>query len=471
MNNTSSQNELDPTIIVIFGVSGDLAKRKILPAIYHLLKDDLLPNNFKIIGTSRKKITLDKLISDLELCVLEQTKVCDKNVLIKFKSCLELIQFDPDSPKDFIKLKQKFDLIEQQSKLCFNRLFYLSVPPNVVENIIKILGLSGLNKSCAHNNAKTRLLIEKPFGSDLKSAEKLIFNISKFFNEDQLFRIDHYLAKETAQNIIIFRKDNPIFREIWSSEFIKSVKIKAYEKIGIEGRVNFYENIGALRDILQSHLLQLLTLITFDIPNNLSDIPKLHKSKLKLLKKVKLKDTKNLSNNLITGQYKSYRKEVNNSNSNTETFISLKLKIDNQEWDGVDFVLETGKNLKYKTTKIEIIFKDPKESLENKLTFRLQPNEGIYIKLNVKKPGLDNEIIKANMDFSYKNSFTSDPGHPDAYERVLIDSIKGDFSLFPTNDEVIESWQIIQPILTYWNNPKNKNLIIYADQTKPKLIK
>ncbi len=471
MDNSNSTN-LDPTIIVIFGVTGDLAKRKILPAIYHLLKDGLLPDKLKIIGTSRTKITLNRLITDLELCVLEQNKVCDSLVLAKFKSILELIQLNPQNPKDFPILNTKLSQIEEANKICFNRLFYLAVPPDVVEDIIKILGLSGLNRSCIHNKAKTRLLIEKPFGNDLNSAKRLISNISHFFKEDQLFRIDHYLAKEMAQNIITFRKYNPIFNQIWDSELIKSVKIKVYENIGIEKRINFYENTGALRDILQSHLLALLTLVTFDIPKNINDINSLHKSKLKLLKKVKLKDSKNIANNLIVGQYKSYRREIKNKNSFTETFVSLSLKIDNLKWNGVNFILVTGKNLKYKKTKIEITFRANKQMAENKLTFRLQPNEGIDLKLNLKKPGLDNQITKTNMDFSYKNSFPSDPGHPDAYERVLIDSLKGDLSLFPTNDEIIESWKIIQPILTSWNKSQtNKNLIIYNDQINPNLIK
>lgn len=467
-----TSQKIFPTILVIFGISGDLSTRKVLPAIYHLLKDDLLPEKIRIIGTSRSKISLNELISDLELCVLEESKVCDPLILKKFKSILELIQFDPEKTEDFIGLKIKLESIEKENKICFNRLFYLSLPPNVVPNVIKKLGLTGLNMSCIHHQGLSRILLEKPFGSDLLSAQKLIDLTSRFFQEDQIFRIDHYLAKETAQNIITFRKYNPIFNQLWDQQTIHQIKISAFESIGIENRINFYENVGALRDLIQSHLLQLLTLITFNLPKNIEDIDDLHQEKLKLLNKVSLMDTQNITKNILIGQYQSYLKEVHKEKSNTETFVRLRLKIKDKKWQRVKFILQTGKKLSLKSTKIVIYFKDKHTMNSNILTFRLQPNEGIDLKLNVKKPGLDNQVVSTTMDFSYKNSFSNDPGHPDAYERVLIDALKGDLNLFPTSQEVLRSWKIIDPIIQYWSsNPNNKQLVIYADFKKPSQIK
>lgn len=452
-------NIIANNVLVIFGINGDLSRRKILPAIYHLIKDDMIPAKTVIIGTSRQDIKLESIIDNVELCVLEDSKVCDQKVLMKFKNMLSVLQFDPNKMHDYLSLKEHLNSIEDQHKECFNRLFYLSVPPTSVDPIIKRLGLSGLNKACQHNLGKSRLLIEKPFGNDLKSAKSLIKATTRFFKEDQIFRIDHYLAKETAQNILAFRVHNPVFWKLWDKSSISSIEVRALEKIGIENRVNFYEQMGALKDIVQSHLLQLLSLVTMEIdPANNITSDDIHKSKLKLLNQIRPLDH-NTIRDVIIGQYDTYKAEVSNPSSHVETYIKLRLEINNKRWTKTPVYLETGKALSKKTTEIALNFKTKNIKQTNTLTFRIQPNEGIDIKLIVKEPGLTKKYKEAFMDFSYQKTFHQS-NHPDAYERVLMDAFKNDQTLFATSDEIIASWKILDPLLHYWSqNPKT--LVLY----------
>jgi glucose-6-phosphate 1-dehydrogenase len=456
-----------PTIIIIFGVTGDLARRKVLPALYHLIKDGLLPEKTRIIGTSRKQINTDDLIKDVELCVTEEDKVCDPVALKKFYSFFEVIKLDPVELNSYQQLKQRLDEYDEQQGVCSNRLFYLSIPPQVFGPIVRLLGESGLGQSCNHGTAQSRLLVEKPFGYDLNSATELINDTAKYFKEEQIFRIDHYLAKETAQNILTFRKYNPLFNTVWHNRLISKINIRALEKLSIEGRVNFYDNVGALRDLIQSHLLQLLSLITMELPDDINNSDQIHLNKLKLFNSIVPPTVEQIDENVIRGQYASYRQEVANSRSNTETYVKLQLEINNQRWKNVPITLETGKALDSKQTDITIDFGESEREGNNQLTIHLQPNEGIGIGLYVKRPGLDNTIQVADMDFSYRATF-DDHGHPDAYERVLVDAIKGDQSLFSSSDEVIRSWQILQPILDRWQ--QTDDLITYDVGILPPIV-
>jgi glucose-6-phosphate 1-dehydrogenase len=448
-----------PTVIVLFGVSGDLAGRKVLPALYHLVKDGLLPDKIRVIGTSRQELTKAKLLKNIELCVLEEDKVCDPAVLKKFNNIFEVLKFDPVDESDYLKLKEELDKIESAEGCCFNRLFYLSIPPQVYSPIVRLLGSSGLARGCSHKVGKSRLLIEKPFGYDLKSAKDLIKQTGKYFKENQIYRIDHYLAKETAQNILAFRRHNPLFNDIWDNSLISKIHIRALETIGIEGRANFYDNMGALRDIIQSHLIQLMAITTMDLPNDITSSDEIHAEKIKLLNKTRLEKLNNAS--LIRGQYETYKKEVANPKSATETYVRLCLNVANKRWAGVPMVLETGKSLYTKTTDLIIDFSRPADRDCNQLTIRIQPDEGIDIKLFVKKPGFDNVMQSANMDFSYLTAFRNQ-AHPDAYERVIVDAIRGDQSLFASSKEVIRSWEILQPILSRWQN-NSDDLVIYPN--------
>lgn len=448
---------LQPTSLVIFGITGDLAKRKVLPALYHLIKDNLLPEQMALIGTSRRELSIDELLSDVELCVLETDKVCDPEALRQFRERLRVVQLDPVNGADYERLASLLDEIETEQGVCMNRLYYLSIPPQVYGPIVRQLGEHGLNGSCRHGTAASRLLIEKPFGYDLASAEALIVETAEHFQEDQLFRIDHYLAKETAQNILTFRHHNPLFADVWDHNHIQSLAITAAEHIGIEGRANFYEQVGALRDLIQSHLLQLLSLTTMELPAEGDSAKAIHTAKQQLLASIEPIDASGGA--VMRAQYDGYRDEVGNAESTTETYVSLQLAIDNDRWRGVPITLTTGKALAAKRTDITICFGAMHEE-PNKLTFRLQPNEGIDIELRVKKPGYEHRLQTAAMDFSYHQAF-DDHGHPDAYERVLVDAVRGDRTLFATSEEVRLSWRILQPVLDAWSQSSD-DLQFYA---------
>jgi glucose-6-phosphate 1-dehydrogenase len=434
---------LEPAIIVIFGITGDLAQRKLLPALYHLFKDKLVHEHTEIVGLSRQDLHVDDLLQKVELCVLEQDNICDPEVMQIIRSHLRMLQVDPAIPDDYTRLLASLNTIEDEHGVCMNRLYYLSVPPSVYGSVVQNLGEHDLNGSCQHGTASTRLLVEKPFGYDVASGTELIAQTERFFDERQIFRIDHYLAKESAQNILTFRRHNPIFAGIWDSTHIRRITVLAHEKIGIEGRGGFYDDIGALRDLVQSHLLQLSALVMCDLSTGASD-DDLHVAKQQLLASLHPIDPATT----IRGQYEGYKEEAGKEASRTETYVRLRLASNAPIWQGTELVIETGKALESKKTEIEVIFDDDRGSV-NELTFRIQPNEGIDLQLTAKKPGFTHKLQRVRMDFSYHGVF-DEPSHPDAYERVLADAAAGDHSLFATSDEVIASWQALQPILDYW---------------------
>lgn len=451
---------LEPAIIVIFGITGDLAKRKLLPALYHLVKDNLLHRQTAIIGLSRQRITVQDMLETIKLCVNEVDGVCDDAAVEKLKAMLTVRSMDMTKAGDYGLLKTALNDVEVKHGVCMNRLFYLSIPPTVAEPIINMLGDAGLNGSCKHGNAAARLLVEKPFGYDTASALELLDAVSRHFNEDQVFRIDHYLAKETVQDILAFRFNNPIFEPVWNGGHVSSIEVVATEKLDIEGRANFYEQTGALRDLIQSHLLQVLALVTMQHPDDLSS-ESIHERKLELLQAVKTIEPDRVTKDAVRGQYGTYRDEVNNRVTNTETYAAVRLQIENDTWRGVPVVVRTGKALDKKSSRVVITFKPTKTTMHhNVLTFRLQPDEGIELSLRVKKPGFEDEIERADMDFSYDRSFADAHEHPDAYERVLVDAVRGDHTLFATRDEIIESWRIVNNVLHEWSK-SGKELIVY----------
>ena len=440
--------QLEPAIFVIFGITGDLAQRKLLPALYHLVKDDLLHEHTTILGISRRTVDIDKVINVMELCVLEADKVCDPAVLKKFRSRLQMLQLDPVNGDDYDKLLHTLDAIEDAHGMCMNRLYYLSIPPQVYAPVIQNFGLHGLHTGCKHHTAVARLLVEKPFGYDVTSAQELIDNTARYFSEEQIFRIDHYLAKETVQNILTFRRQNPIFASLWDHRHVSCIDLRLSEQIGVEGRSEFYDNVGALRDVVQNHLMQLLTLVTMELPADLHDSGALHAAKQQLLKSVDPVDIQ--KNGVMRAQYVGYRGEVGNPHSATETFVRLGVTIDNNRWHGVPVTITTGKSLHEKRTAITMTFAErPDQDTANTLTFRIQPDEGIDIDLRVKRPGFADSMESVRMDFSYQSVF-AEPQHPDAYERVLVDAVRGDHSLFATSDEIMEAWRILQPVLDKW---------------------
>jgi len=443
----STPSTLDPSIIVIFGITGDLSQRYLLPSLYHLIKDGLLHEQTQIVGISRRSISVDELFEQVELCVNEVDKVCDPVALKKMRTHTSMVQMDLTEETAYKQLRQQLDQLEESQGLCMNRLYYLSIPPQIYSSIITLMGKADLNTSCQHNVAETRLLIEKPFGYDLVSAEGLIQQTGAVFAEGQIFRIDHYLAKETVQNILTFRFANPIFESIWNSEHIESIVISASEDIRVGNRAQFYDPVGALRDFIQSHLIQLLAIVTMDRPKQL-DSEFIHKSKQALLKKVLSVPADQVANKAVRAQYEGYPAEVHHDTSTTETFAAVQVCIDSPRWQAVPITMWSGKGLDAKKTEVQVTFKGHDEAT-NQLRFRIQPNEGIEIDLLAKKPGLTTELQTASMDFSYQQNFGG-ASHHNAYERVLVDAVRGDHTLFATSEEVLEAWRIVQPVLNEW---------------------
>ena len=424
-------------VIVIFGITGDLSQRKLLPALYQLLTHGLLDADTRIIGTSRREISPEELLDKVELCVLEKEKVCDPEGLAKIRQALHIVQLDPTSPQDFKMLAQSLNALDEAGKR--ERIFYMAIPPNAYVPIISQLGTHELNDD------RTRLLVEKPFGHDGQSAKQLIEATNEHFDESQIYRIDHYLAKETAQNLLAFRLHNPIFAPLWNGDHIEKVHIRAAEAIGIENRIDFYEQTGALRDLIQSHLLQLLAIVMMDQPSE-HESEHIHEGKEAFLRSVAVADPALA----VRAQYEGYASEVKNPHSHTETYAKIELKSELARWQDTRIVLETGKALDQKMTEVIIQFKHQHESRKNQLRFRLQPNEGISLDLVVKVPGFDDQMQHTNLEFSYKDVFPTGGAHPDAYERVIIDAINADQSLFASSQELISSWHIVDRVLEKW---------------------
>ncbi|MGD0284515.1 MAG: glucose-6-phosphate dehydrogenase, partial [Candidatus Saccharimonadales bacterium] len=340
-------------------------------------------------------------------------------------------------------------------------LFYLSVPPQVSQPIVEYLGQAGLAKQ-----KSTKLLLEKPFGTDLISARDFIEHLNKYFSETQIYRIDHYLAKEMAQNLIVFRNENSLFKRTWNNTFIEKIELSLLESIGIESRVNFYEQTGALRDVVQGHLLQLTALTLMDLPThgNWQSVPA---CRMQALQQLSITTSEENIYEVIRGQYQGYRQEVSNNQSSTETFVALKLHSIDPNWLGVPIILTTGKALNETKSEITIHYRKTHEDESDRLILRIQPNEGIEVQLWSKRPGYDRELEKVDMSFAYKENRHE---LADAYERVLIDAIHSDHSLFTSSDEVEASWQILQPLQNIWEMSDGSDIILYKSGSRPENI-
>jgi len=419
---------LPPAILTIFGITGDLSKRKLLPSVYYLAEDNRLPTNFKIVGITRRGMTVAEVIDAIRTSVHQQGRTCRSATLKKLEKRIIIVKMDLTSAPQYAKLKNQLDEIEAEQSVCLNRMFYLAMPSQVFIPVVHLLGEAGLNNGCVHGKAESRLLIEKPLGYDLNSATELINTISISFNEEQLYLIDHYLAKAAVQDLLAFRLSNTEFEPVWNRNHIKQIVITADESIGIEGRVIFYEQMGALRDVIQSHLFQLLSLVTMDLPKTAS-AGAIHAAKLKLLNSV---EEPKIS---LRGQYQGYREEVDNADSTVETFAALKLFINSRKWQGVPIVLRTGKKLAVKSTEVRIVFKDKTKVLD------------LRTRVNQK----------------------------DDYEQVIAGALLGDKALFVSRDEALSSWRIIEPVLRAWADNDTELKIYKAGSTGPsaynKLIK
>lgn len=417
------------TLIVIFGITGDLASRKLLPALANIAKAGRF-EDISVLGVSRRNMSIQKIFSDS----LGTAHSDSQRTLVL---ATDMLQMDIGDSNEYKKLKEYIQAKERSlhgGEL--QVLYYLSVPPSATLPIIELLGKNHLN------GKNMKLLLEKPFGFDLASGEEAIEKTAEYFSEEQVYRIDHFLAKEMAQNIIVFRATNAIFSNLWDKECIEAIDIIASEQIGIEGRVHFYEQTGALRDVLQNHLMQLLALTLMETPNTL-DWQVMPQLRALALSQIEPADP----NSSLRGQYTGYRKEVDNPGSSTETFVAVTVFSNDPVWEGVPIRLITGKSLGEKTTEIRVHFKKKQTFAANTLRLRIQPNEGVEIDLWTKRPGYDREFQKMDLVFDYK----AQAGDlPDAYEQVIIDAIASNKSLFAGSDEVLGAWKILAPLQKAW---------------------
>lgn len=457
MESSYSSTQNKPLAFVIFGATGDLAKKRIFPALFQLFSSHLLPAEFKIICAARTKYSSE----DFQHYVQENLKTENSVILNEFTNSIEYLPIDVAEDKNLATIKAAIKSFEQEAKSCPQTIYYMSIAPGIFAKAIENLGTEGLNISCQEHNSKPRIIVEKPFGSNLESALTLKFLLEKIFSEEQIYRIDHYLGKETVQNILAFRFGNEIFEPTWNNQYVDHIQIISSEHVGVEGRGEFYDKSGALRDITQNHLLQLLSIITMEEPAQFN-AKEINNRKMAVLKDVKRLTPEEITTSTIRGQYKGYLDEPKiDPKSQTETYALVKLEVDNPRWRGVPVYLRTGKKLMGKVTSIIVQFKDTKHQLfsdlaqnstPNHVTLQIQPNEGIGIRLVAKKPGLDTTIEPVDMEFCYKTSF--DTPQPEAYERLIMDVILGDQSLFIAQDVIEECWRIIDPIEEAWQAGK-----------------
>ncbi len=451
---------IHPTIFTIFGITGDLAHRKLLPALLSLYVKKLLPPRFAIVGFSRRPFNREEFREMIRSKMHITPGQYNEEDVKHFLDHMSYEQGYFDSPVAYTRLAQKLKSIDDNWGQCSNKIFHLSVPPNLYEGILTELANSGLTLPCDDRSGWTRVLIEKPFGHDINTAKSLDKLLGKLFKEEQIFRIDHYLAKEALQNILIFRFANPIFEALWNNKFIDKVHIKLYEKNGVDGRGAFYDPIGAIKDVGQNHMLQMLALVAMNEPKSLK-AENIRKERLQVLKSLKQLTSKQIVKDVVKGQYNGYTQESGvSATSKTETYFRIKAFVENKKWKGVPFYLENGKALEESKTEIDVYFKDDASKLfvnkvdkkvhsfenQNILTFRIQPDEGIKIKFFVKNPGYGFDKDPKTLKFKYSDvgSFASIKND---YERLIHDAFIGDQTLFASTGEIMASWEFITPIL------------------------
>jgi glucose-6-phosphate 1-dehydrogenase len=477
-----NHKNLDACSIVIFGASGDLTARKLIPAIYHLFKEKQMPATFRVIGFARREKTDAVWRQELRTALdqFSRTKPVDEQVWKDFSANIFYCIGDLTDNAAYAKLGTQLASFGNPA-LRDNLLFYLAISPSQFGEVVEQVHKSGLLKK--DGPGWQRLVVEKPFGHDLASAEALNKELTRYAHESQVFRIDHYLGKETVQNILMFRFSNSIFERLWNRESVDFVQLTVSEKIGVGDRGGYYEEAGALRDMVQNHMLQVLSLIAMEPPVSL-EAEAVRDEKVKLLKSIRPLTPEDVAKQIVRGQYfagavgdqmrPGYRQEVKvKPDSNVETFVALKLLIDNWRWSGVPFYLRTGKNLPQSASEVRIQFRPTPNVLfaaqcgshldANALTLRLQPNEGISLHFNGKIPGLAIGVRPVRMHFSYNAEFGAYT--PEAYERLLLEAIAGDATLFIRRDEVETAWQIADDIRAGWEGKPLTNREFYAAGT------
>ena len=461
-----------PTTLVIFGATGDLCHRKLLPAIYNLAHEGQLPERFNLIGTSRQEMTDEAFRDELSKSVREfSRREPDEKVLKALVKNVRYVSGSFDDPEVYANIDKALKDFDQEAGQTMNRCFYLSTAPMFFPVIVKELGDAKLVRD---PYAEIRIVIEKPFGTTLAEAKALNKEVLSVFKESQVYRSDHYLGKETVQNVLAFRFANSLFEPIWNRNAIDSVQITASEDLGIGSRAGYYDGAGALRDLVQNHMMQLLTLIAMEPPVHFN-ADEIRDEKVKVLRSIHTPAKDEIAKMAVHARYTKgnvggedvpgYMQERDvPKTSKTETFAALRLEVDNWRWAGVPFYLRTGKRLARKVTEIAITLK-PVPHLAfiqdgtvgvrpNQLVLTLQPNEGVSLSLGAKIPGTRMGIRPVNMEFLYGTAFMSQS--PEAYERLILDAMRGDATLFTRNDEVEQQWRIIDPVIASWGRTRSK---------------
>ncbi|MEQ9375125.1 MAG: glucose-6-phosphate dehydrogenase [Imperialibacter sp.] len=470
----------DNQILTIFGASGDLTERKLIPAVFNLFKRGFLPENYAILGVSRTDFSDEeyrkKVVFDNPHLKASKEK---PDELESFAKLVFYQSIDTKAVVDYQLLANRLKTLCNDCHTDQNYIFYLSTPPSLYSVISKNLGEAQLN---TEEKGWKRLIVEKPFGYTLESAKELNNSLLESFKEDQIYRIDHYLGKETVQNTLVARFGNTIFEPLWNRIYIEKVEITAAESVGVEKRGGYYDGSGALRDMIQNHLLQLVSLVTMEPPARM-DAESIHNEKLKLFRSLRPLSADDIRNNVIRGQYLNstfgdkeylgYRDEQGvDAESRTETFAALKFYIDNWRWADVPFFVRTGKRLPTRVSEVVIHFKPNHHHLfsqrriansQNVLVFRIQPNEGILLKFGLKVPGNGFKVETVNMDFQYDG--LTDAYVPEAYERLLLDCMQGDATLYARGDSVIAAWEFVDPILKAWKDDPDLPVYGYPSGT------
>jgi len=462
-----------PTIFVIFGATGDLASQKILPALFRLHKKKLLPPLFQIVGFARREFTTTEFRKQVSQLKAFKPYARDKDL----NSFLTLLTYTPGlfhEKTGYETIATLLGAKDKEWKTCANKLFYLSVSPDHYTTIFSHLKHSGLTIPCSPEEGWTRVVVEKPFGKDAKTAESLDLLLGKLFKEEQIYRIDHYLGKETVQNILAFRFSNSMFEPAWNKNYIDTISVKLWEKDGIGSRGEFYDATGALRDVGQNHLLQLLALFTMDNPGTM-DAKKIHRKRTEVIQSLTPFGVKDVARYTVRGQYEGYKKEKTiSSRSLTETYFRLEASINTPRWKGVKMHLEGGKKMGQSMAEVTITFKSPSPCLfpaigntthyQNVLSYQIQPEEKISVSLWAKRPGTDMVVEERDLTFDYKRAYPQGT-FIDPYDRLLQDVIEGNQTLFVSTEEIKASWNFIDPITQGWK--KNATpLIIYKPGKK-----
>jgi glucose-6-phosphate 1-dehydrogenase len=471
----------EPCAMVIFGASGDLTKRKLIPALFYLTRERMLPAGFSVIGCARTPGSDESFRDEMGQAVKKYLKLsAESDAFVEsFAKGIYYVADDFGDSAAYEQLKTLLDRLDRERGTSGNRLFYLATPPSFFPAIVKHLGAAGLAKPKFSADSWTRIIIEKPFGRDLASAGELNRAVTEVFNEDQVYRIDHYLGKETVQNLLVFRYANGIFEPFWNRRYIDHVQLSVAEDLGVENRGSYYEEAGLLRDMIQNHVVQLLSLVTMEPPATF-DATSVRDEKAKVLRAIRPLLPEQIDEFTVRGQYTegwvggrkvpAYRAEPKVSpTSTTETYAAIKLYIDNWRWADVPFYLRSGKRLAKRVSEIAIQFRrvphllfkgDGTDDIEpNVLSVNVQPNEGISLRICAKLPGATMQIRPVQMEFRYGESFGAPP--PTAYETLLLDCMLGDATLFNRSDAVEISWKLMDPIIDHWREQGPKSLATY----------